>query len=395
MKNSIKKSVSFNELEYIFHINKTCESDRANIKVRLFDSIDFEKEFLLKINMKTIDDIENELKNIIFGKNDLIEAIKNIFYVQDDLHLPTDLKQIFVKNEKIALFIGAGVSKLMGIPLWNDLANQIVEYLVANNYLNHSESGSIRKENYSAKQTISIFHQIIKDEKEIEKFYKEKMVAKNYENNPYALLCDFEDAIGSSIVKVSTNIDLEWEKVLIQKRRKQEMENSKEGKANDSQIIYSKTQFSGFSKYQKIDPSTLYQIHGSLNNLSDTVLTTAEYVKQYRDEDGLKGFLEKIFKEYTVLFIGYGVQEFEVLEHCLKNSILVHYALIATNMGEVNLFRIRKAYFEDVQVKAIPFYLDFHHYNRLFFVLKSWIEEIKTLKSKHFYDVSKQIDEVL
>lgn len=68
MKHSIKKSISVNELEHIFQINDTSESDRANIKIRLFESTDSKNEFLLKSNIRTIDDIENELKKLLLEK---------------------------------------------------------------------------------------------------------------------------------------------------------------------------------------------------------------------------------------------------------------------------------------------------------------------------------------
>lgn len=300
-----------------------------------------------------------------------------------------------MKNEKLALFIGAGVSRLMNIPLWDELAFLIIDYLRNANYLNHSESERIKIKNFSAKQVVSIFHRIVRDQKIIDKFYKENIVAKDFKKNPYSLLSEFEDAIGSSLAKVSTNIDLEWENVLVQKQKKQEIEISKSGKSNASQITYSKTQSSGFSYDQIINPSILYQIHGSLNDLSNAVLTTSQYITHYRDYKGLKGFPDKVFKEYTVLFIGSGIQEFEILEHCLKESKLHHYALIDTNLGEANLFRIQKAYFDEVNIQAIPYYLDFHHYKRLIYILESWISEIKSSKRKGFYYGIKKIDEVL
>lgn len=85
-------------------------------------------------------------------------------------------------------------------------------------------------------------------------------------------------------------------------------------------------------------------------------------MRNYRNDKGLKGFLENLFKEYVVIFIGSGIQEFEILEHCLKQSPLEHFSLIGTQMGEENLFRIKKAYFREIRINTVPYYLDFQGY---------------------------------
>ena len=208
-------------------------------------------------------------------------------------------------------------------------------------------------------------------------------------------LFQIEKALAKPIIKITTNIDFEWEKILKDKSEKQKQEQSQEGQVTHLQTFYTQTQYSDFTNRQKIDGNTLYQVHGSLNNLDNAILTTSQYVNHYRDDEGLKGFLENVFKEYVVLFIGSGVQEFEILEHCLKQSPSEHYTLISSQMGEENLFRIKKAYFKEIRIKAVPYYLDFQGYDRLLFVLRSWADEIRSLKKKQFYDDIRFIDEVL
>jgi hypothetical protein len=64
-------------------------------------------------------------------------------------------------------------------------------------------------------------------------------------------------------------------------------------------------------------------------------------------------------------------------------------------MGDGNLFRVKKAYFAELGIKAFPYYLDFQGYDRLLFVLRSWIEEIKVSRARHYYDNITVLDEVL
>lgn len=396
MDRSIKKSISVNELNYIFYLSKVSDEQRSRLIPELFENPQAEKTYLLKEEILTLTDLEDKIRSVI-DQPDCIIAIKEGFAVNDDLTIPIGLREKLLGNEKLAFFIGAGVSKLLNIPLWNELADEAINYLKDKHHINQTEASMLKSEKYSAKQVMSIFEQIITDKKEFKSFYKKYLSGTNTETeNPYELLFQIEKALAKSIIKISTNIDLEWENVLKNKSEKQQQEQSREGQTTYGQLFYTQTQYSNFNKGQKLEGNVLYQIHGSLHDLGIASITTSQYVNNYREDKGLKGFLEDLFKDYIVLFIGSGMQEFEILEHCLKEqSQTEHYALIGTQMGEDNLFRIKKAYFKDINIKAIPFYLDFQGYNRLLLVLKSWENEIISFKEKQFYDDIKLIDEVL
>ena len=188
---------------------------------------------------------------------------------------------------------------------------------------------------------------------------------------------------------------MEWEEILKKDESEKRRELKQNGQPISVQSFYKKTQCSDFADTQQIEGDILYQIHGSLNNLDSASLTTSQYVENYRDNNGLKGFLERVFAECSVLFIGSGMQEFEILEHCLKHSPHEHYALIGIQTEEENLFRVKKAYFQDIKIKAVPYYLDFQGHERLLFLLKFWVQEIKYTKDIQFYNITSKIDEVL
>ena len=74
------------------------------------------------------------------------------------------------------------------------------------------------------------------------------------------------------------------------------------------------------------------------------MITTFDYIKAYYGEkSGLRKFLAKIFKEYTVIFIGYSLQELELLENIIKHNNK-HYYVTGSYLNEQNLFLIRKHY---------------------------------------------------
>jgi hypothetical protein len=395
MHRSIRKSIFINELNYIIQLNKIADDKRSELILDLFEDPQTETAYLLKDNIRTLPELENRVRKIL-DQEDAVSALKKIFSVNDDLFIPKELREVVFSNVKLAFFVGAGVSKLLNIPLWAELAGNAINYLKDNNYLNYAESSRLKDEKYTSRQIISIFHMIVKERNELAEFYKKYLVLQNNKHkNPYELLFELEDAISKPVIKISTNIDREWENVLRDKASKQKQNQNVQGQSFISQVCYDRTQYQGFQRSQEIISNILYQIHGSIENLDGAVITTAQYVKNYRDDKELKGFLDKVFKEYTVLFIGSGIQEFEILEHCLKQSPFQHFALVGTRLGEENLFRVKKAYFSDIKIKALPYYLDFQGYERLLLVLGSWTDEIRSAKKKQFYDDIKLIDEVL
>jgi hypothetical protein len=403
MKRSILKSIEVNALNWIFHENNIQENERSRLVPKLFEIPQTGKTYLLKPHIHSLEELELEVRSVIDNR-DCVLTIVNYFAVQDDLMIPTDLKDALLYKKNIAFFIGAGVSKLLDIPLWNELADRAIIYMREKNYLNYSEALKLQNDKYQPKQIMSIFHSIINDRGEIETFYNENLKkTENGKDNPYEKLFNLEMALQKPIIKITTNIDREWETVLMEKADKQKIEKilaerQKDigGQTKKYWFEYEKPQHSGFIRNQEINGSILYQIHGSLNKIDDAVITTSQYVKEYRDYNGLKGFLERVFKEYTVIFIGSSVQEFEILEHCLEHSSPSgHYSLIGTQIEEKNLFRIRKLYLSKIKIKAIPYYLDFQWYGRLLHVLDAWVKEIQDSKSRSFYDNVRLLDEVL
>lgn len=395
MDRSIRKSIYANELNYIIQLSKIPEDKRSQLILELFENPRAEKTYLLKDNIRTLSELEGKIRKII-DQQDGVSALLNIFSVNDDLIIPSELREALFSNEKLAFFVGAGVSRLLEIPLWAELAGHVIDYLKDNNHLNHNESARLQGEKYTSRQIISIFHRIVKDKNKIRKFYEKYLTGQGNKNgDPYELLFELEEALAKPIFKISTNIDLEWEKILKDKADKQKQNQNSQGQTSPLALCYEQTQYEGFQYDQEAVNNILYQIHGSMHNLDGAVITTSQYVNNYRDENGLKGFLEKIFKERVVLFIGSGIQEFEILEHCLEQSPFEHFALVGTQVGEENLFRVKKAYFSEIRIKALPYYLDFQGYDRLLFVLRSWVDEVRSAKKKQFYDDIKLIDEVL
>lgn len=135
-------------------------------------------------------------------------------------------------------------------------------------------------------------------------------------------------------------------------------------------------------------PNTVIHLHGSLVASDGMVLTTQHYVRHYAN-DRLSGnaekenrvltFLDYLFKEKTVLFIGYGLEELEILEYVILKAQrpagsgpheAKHYILQGFYSHEHELMRsLTRYYLEECGIQLIPFLRDNKDWDQLLEVL--------------------------
>ena len=77
-------------------------------------------------------------------------------------------------------------------------------------------------------------------------------------------------------------------------------------------------------------PNAVFHIHGSINDQGSMVLTTVDYLERYSShrfevkrnhENPFLTFLETLFRLKNLLFIGYGLNELEILEYIIQKGI--------------------------------------------------------------------------
>lgn len=388
---SLRKAIFKNELSYIFEKNQVEEYHKDKIIHKLFENpFDLSKQWLLKNDLLQYDQVVARLKEIGVD-NDLIVEISSLFLIQDDLRIPDDIKKLLLNNENVGVLVGAGVSRLLNMPLWKELSDKAIEYLFDHNRINFSEWQKIQTEMIDPKQKLTIFHNLISSNAdEVKKFYEEKFDKDDaVEKNPYDLLVKID------WIKLTSNIDKEFFKALERSYKTTAVEPSGLTEADAIPVgKIAKLESNNFN-FKNINYDTIYHLHGSLDAVNDAILTTKNYLDNYHKGDtNLRIFLESIFKEYTIIFIGYGLEEFSILEHIIKNS-RQHFVLLPCYLHDINLFRIKNEYFKTLNIKAVPYYLDFDGYHRLYYVLKAWTEQITGSLKSGYYDKIKKIDEVL
>lgn len=164
---------------------------------------------------------------------------------------------------------------------------------------------------------------------------------------------------------------------------------------NDPNVLFQSHNF----KDDSLDKTNLYHIHGSVRDFDSLVFTVPSYLKLYKNSD-FKKFLYKIFSEYTVLFLGYGVAEFEILDFILRdnprNRSLVprHFMLSPFYKGEENILSYEQTYYNDLDIKVLGYEKDAKGYGQLAEVLRRWNEEINQVTG-FLHNAAQLIDEAI
>ena len=300
--------------------------------------------------------------------------------------LPEEIKKA-VENKKIAIFIGSGASRIYGCDSWDELADRLIERCFSikkddgRRLITCKEKKSLKREK-DRKKVITICENILCENGYKNNYYdclKEGLLYGKTlpKNNIYEYL--HKMGLGGGIY-ITTNIDNHFSDKF------------------ENRLIYKTSQF------DKINESYLYHIHGSINDSKSIVFTESEYSKRYGSNDGdnkkYLEFLEKIFSEYTVLFVGYGLDEPEILEFIApktdpnKSNEKNHFLLKPLYEKEEDILMNEKLRFNSLGVEVIGFAKDQNGYKQLAEVIKDWFNEIE-IASSVLHNNHEEIEEIV
>ena len=138
------------------------------------------------------------------------------------------------------------------------------------------------------------------------------------------------------------------------------------------------------------DPNTVIHLHGSLRDPAGMILTTQDYVRHYANdravddrtkENRVLTFLDYLFTNKAVLFIGYGLDELEILEYVIlkarrpsppRPKETKHYIIQGFFSHQRELLRGLQSYYLDCGIHLIPFLRDNKNWEQLLEVLEDF-----------------------
>jgi len=296
--------------------------------------------------------------------------------------LPPQVKQAAERGE-LVIFIGAGMSYDLDCTDWVTLAKNLIrkcENTLGSNepLLNNFEATQLRSmldQSGNSKKVITICNKILSDSGNDDLFLEEMRESLNDNEvaptNPK--LKTYRDLFNLNGIFVTTNADRHIDQIF-----------------NPQNIITNK-----FTGSTALVNKNLYKIHGSINEPASLIFTVEQYFTRYKDKEFIK-FLEKLFTK-TVLFVGYGLGEFELLEHMYKNITLSenHYFYLGGYYTHEKRFcDFEQMYFDQMKVTLIPYSKDKKGFKQLPIVVEEWVKQIQTTTNvlQNNFD---EIDEVL
>jgi len=287
-----------------------------------------------------------------------------------------------VNNEKLAVFIGAGVSQIIGCMGWDELAKNLVNKCFSikkedsSSFINFKEK-ELLFQNKDHKKNITICQHILKQNNSENIFYKEFKKSLKADKDLLKSQNIYNELYGLRGLFITTNADKYFDK-----------------KFDPTRIVYKEENFTP----SNIDRSKLYHIHGSILDKNSLIFTAPQYIQRYNVKD-FRMFLEKIFTDYMVLFVGYGMAEFELLDFLImkfdsnKGKELRHFMLLPFYKGEENILDFEQYYYNSMGIRIVAYEKDEKGYGQLYEVIKRWNSEINQT-STYLYDSYQEIEDV-
>jgi len=284
------------------------------------------------------------------------------------------------KLGKLVIFVGAGVSALVGSPDWDALATGALRQLCGAGCLDYAELELLNR--LDPKKRLSIAKDISSSSnKQVD--YRQLIEPEKPDEDGLQV---FADLLSVGTVFVTTNYDSWFEKASLSVKENTSVASSTDQARSILTKSSIKSIYSGSDLLSRFlyEPGYVIHLHGSLDDPNSMVISTRDYLTHYA-RDNVKDFLEVLFQEFTVLFAGYGIEEIEILEYVFRknpiqgndNSVAKHYWLFPVFSHEESLFfHLQNYYRNQCNVELVPYNRDKNNYLQLASVIRSWVKEI-------------------
>ncbi|PFT36081.1 hypothetical protein COK71_09730 [Bacillus cereus] len=309
------------------------------------------------------------------------------------------------KTGNLIIFVGAGVSRLLKLPSWKDYALEVLKNAKEEGVIDSELSDLLEKEDPKKILTIS---KMLMDEKEIiPRSAKEIFKFENTQRHKEV----YEKLYSINAIYVTTNYD-ECLDILatppsenegfISEINLGEMSNLSEQDLK-RKVIIDHTEL----LEAELKNGNVIHIHGSVKKEESMLVTLQDYLERYgtisKDiHPEVSVFLDQIFNSnYVVLFMGYGLEENEILEYMLSKTknpshTLTHYMLFPIGDEKKKMTELYKKYYSSFGVELIPYDTSGNNYDQLIPIIDKWSKVLSEVsRDRDFISKTRQIDNIL
>ena len=281
-------------------------------------------------------------------------------------------------------FIGAGASVLAGCPGWKEFADKSLRWLVAQGKFSYSQLDQISQLHPRVKLSLA---RNIANEHKTNIAYRDILHPKPPRESVTGQRL-YNALFRLSTIIVTTNYDV-WLDERLPAPTPTAVPTGAPAHltAAPMNVVYRPEQISPALLSQ---PNTVIHLHGSVLDPITMIMTTSDYINQYaaynrssRDpqtENPVLTFLEFLFRHRTVLFIGYGLEELEILEYVLTKGPrgageVRHYMLQGFFSHEETLVRNLDTYYRnECGIELLPFRRDEKDWEQLLDVIERFAD---------------------
>ncbi|MBN2833438.1 MAG: SIR2 family protein [Candidatus Delongbacteria bacterium] len=273
-----------------------------------------------------------------------------------------------INEKKLVLFVGAGFSKLCGLPLWGDLANRLIDACITDEDidLNFADRSLVTRDKDS-KMLITIAYYLYESKGKVDTFYRymvdylSTFDNDSETNNRRNRLIDFIKKSGATVLTTNSDDVLH--------------------NCFNDQFIHYKVE--DIEKYRIDNQRHLIHLHGYKSEMRTMVYTVKQYLERYANE-GFKRTVKNIFNsDSTILFIGYGLNEMQLLDFLIDQSDTKknRYVLDGFFSYEEPDYVAKQHYYTSFDLKLIGYIKDKNNYFALVDALEYLANEAQN-KSK-------------
>lgn len=307
---------------------------------------------------------------------------------------PHQLIKDAAKHGELVVFVGAGASMLCGSPDWREFSNQVVSVLEKGGVLSFLEGEQLRGLG-DPRRTLSIAMGLAQS----------AGIRIDFDNilhpvSPPAIGSELYELLsGLRPVFVTTNYDkwlddAEPEELSIEMNAGSEAEPAKRPDRRPKYYLREH-----LSSALLAERGAVIHLHGSHIDQNSMVVSLKDYIEHYADPR-VQAFLSEMFKNYTVLFVGYGLAELEVLDYIIRSNESLrtgkaeprHFLLYPMRSTESAQTRFIEHFFRDqCGVHVISYCIDEKGYSEVVEVFKRWNSELD-IRDPTILDLQMRLD---
>lgn len=269
-------------------------------------------------------------------------------------------------GQRIAFFLGAGTSRLIGCPGWDDLAVQLAGVARSDDVGFNHQDGSLLTGIADNKMRIGLIEGHYHERGKHVLFRKRfaELVDPDETHDPrrrafrknislFRTIAEFSN-LSPEALFITTNADVRF---------------NKGGSIFSTEIIV---------PGQKIDAiqhgRCLYRLHGSLEKPDSLIFTMQQYLEMYSQED-FNDFIGRVFSSgYRVFFLGTSLSEVELLKYYFKKQRNHMYWLRGYYSSDARLFHLEQKAYQALGISILPFCMDQKGYEQTITVVQEWYD---------------------